>query len=103
MTNKKTISSKLDNPQKNDEFILIPVEEKLENYKNKLINTLYSNTTTSKQKVFLMQQGLSLGDSTDFMFQLENKIHQVTKESLYEAIDFLMSNNEQWYYLTGVK
>jgi predicted Zn-dependent peptidase len=103
LTNKKTISSKLDNPQKNDEFILIPVEEKLENYKNKLINTLYSNTTTSKQKVFLMQQGLSLGDSTDFMFQLENKIHQVTKESLYEAIDFLMSNNEQWYYLTGVK
>ena len=103
LTNNKTISSKLDNPQKNDEFILIPVEEKLENYKNKLINTLYSNTTTSKQKVFLMQQGLSFGDSTDFMFQLENKIHQVTKESLYEAIDFLMSNNEQWYYLTGVK
>ena len=103
MTNKKTISSKLDNPQKNDEFILIPVEEKLENYKNKLINTLYSNTTTSKQKVFLMQQGLSLGGSTDFMFQLENKIRQVTKETLYEAIDILMSNNEQWYYLTGVK
>ena len=36
-------------------------------------------------------------------FQLENKIQQVTKESLYEAIDILMTNNEQWYYLTGVK
>ena len=50
-----------------------------------------------------MQQGLVLGASTDFMFQLENKIQQVTKESLYEAIDLIMSNNEQWYYLTGVK
>ena len=50
-----------------------------------------------------MQQGLTLSDSIDFMFQLENKIQKVTKESLYEAIDFLMSNNEQWFYLTGVK
>ena len=50
-----------------------------------------------------MQQGLTLNDSIDFMFQLENKIQQVTKESLYEAIDILMSNKEQWFYLTGVK
>ena len=50
-----------------------------------------------------MKQGLTLSNSTDFMFQLENKIQQVTKESLYEAIDILMTNNEQWYYLTGVK
>ena len=103
LRNKKTISSKLDDAEKTDEFIFIPVEEKLENYKNKLINSIYSNATTSKEKVFLMQQGLTLSDSIDFMFQLENKIQQVTKESLYEAIDFLMSNNEQWFYLTGVK
>ena len=103
LKNKKTISSKLDDAEKTDEFIFIPVEEKLENYKNKLINSIYSNATTSKEKVFLMQQGLTLSDSIDFMFQLENKIQQVTKESLYEAIDFLMSNNEQWFYLTGVK
>ena len=103
LRNKKTISSKLDDAEKTDEFIFIPVEEKLENYKNKLINSIYANATTSKEKVFLMQQGLTLSDSIGFMFQLENKIQQVTKESLYEAIDFLMSNNEQWFYLTGVK
>lgn len=103
LKNKKTISSKLDDTEKTDEFIFIPVEEKLENYKNKLINSIYSNATTSKEKVFLMQQGLTLSDSIDFMMQLENKIQKVTKESLYEAIDFLMSNNEQWFYLTGVK
>ncbi|MBO5099899.1 MAG: insulinase family protein [Spirochaetaceae bacterium] len=103
LKSKNTISSKLEAPENNNEFILIPVEEKLENYKNKLINSLYANTSTSKEKVFLMIQGLTLSNSTDFMFQLENKIQQVTKESLYEAIDILMSNNEQWYYLTGVK
>ena len=103
LKSKKTISSKLEAPENNNEFILIPVEEKLENYKNKLINSLYANTSTSKEKVFLMKQGLTLSNSTDFMFQLENKIQQVTKESLYEAIDILMTNNEQWYYLTGVK
>ena len=103
LKNKKTISSKLDDSENTDEFIFIPVEEKLENYKNKLVNSIYSNATTSKEKIFLMQQGLTLSNSTDFMFQLENKIQQVTKESLYEAIDYLMSNNEQVYYLTGVK
>ena len=103
LKSKNTISSKLEAPENNNEFILIPVEEKLENYKNKLINSIYANTSTSKEKVFLMIQGLTLSNSTDFMFQLENKIQQVTKESLYEAIDILMSNNEQWYYLTGVK
>lgn len=103
LKNKKTITSKLEDSDKDDEFIYIPVEDKLENYKNRLITTLYSNTATSKGKVFLMQQGLALGASTDFMFQLENKIQQATKESLYEAIDLIMSNNEQWYYLTGVK
>ena len=37
LKSKKTISSKLEAPKNNNEFILIPVEEKLENYKNKLI------------------------------------------------------------------
>ena len=103
LKSKKTISNKLDDVEKTDEFIFISVEEKLENYKNKLINSIYSNATTSKEKVFLMQQGLTLSNSFDFMFQLENKINEITKESLYEAIDYLMSNNEQWFYLTGVK
>lgn len=102
LKNKKIISRK-SNDTAQKEFLLVPIDEKLENYKNQLINTVYANAATSEGKIYLMETGLILGKEPDFMFQLENKINQVTKENLYECIDYVISNEEQWYYLTGVK
>lgn len=101
LKSKKIISGKLNDSSQ--DFLYVPIEEKLENYKNQLINTVYANAATSEGKIYLMEIGLILNKNPDFMFQLENKINQVTKENLYECIDIVISNEEQWYYLTGVK
>lgn len=79
----------------------VDATEKLESYKNILINRLYGEIFTSKQYCSMMAISLSLGDDINFMYDFAQTIENVTDEDLKSAIAYICSQNEQWFYLSN--
>ena len=77
--------------------------EKLESYKNILINRIYGDLFTSKQECSMMALSLALGGKTDFMENFASTINSVTERDLLEAIKYICAQDEQWFYLTSKK
>ncbi|MCR5699574.1 MAG: insulinase family protein [Treponemataceae bacterium] len=87
--------------KESENFTLIDSTEKLESYKNILINRLYGDIFTSRQICAMMANSYSLGDDINFLYDFENTVKSVTKEDLLKAIKFISEADETWFYLTS--
>ena len=87
--------------KESENFTLIDSCEKLESYKNILINRLYGDIFTSRQICSMMANSYSLGQDVNFLYDFEKTVKSVTKDDLEKAIKFIAESNETWFYLTS--